>query len=111
MSWSVRLFGKPCNVVRALKEHSEQLKDQCKIEYDAAMPHLVALVEQNFAQPGSGYTTPMVRIDASGSGISKMSAPGAPVAQVQRNCVVKVEAFYEQFVPDLPVHEPAKSSH
>jgi hypothetical protein len=47
MSWSINKSGTVEEVVMALKEQSEYLSDQSKEEYDAALPHMIALVEQN----------------------------------------------------------------
>lgn len=48
MSWSVTFIGKPENVSKALKEHSSKIDGYSKEEFDAALPHLDALVSQNF---------------------------------------------------------------
>lgn len=47
MSWSIYVSGTPEEVVVKIKEQSESLSDQSKEEFDAAMPHMIALVEQN----------------------------------------------------------------
>ena len=47
MSWSVNKTGTPDEVVAYLKEQSNILYGQSKEEYDAALPHLIAIVEQN----------------------------------------------------------------
>ncbi len=64
MSWSVTFFGKPEKVAEALEAYSEKLSDYSKEEYDKALPHMVALVKQNFGQEqqlikfsGSGHGT------------------------------------------------------
>jgi hypothetical protein len=62
MSWSVQFIGKPEKVVEALNAESEKLNGQSKVEYDSALPHLVALVNENF---GTGYP---VKLAASGHG-------------------------------------------
>lgn len=47
MSWSVYLIGSPENVSKALDTNSTNLSGQSKAEFDAALPHIKALVEQN----------------------------------------------------------------
>jgi hypothetical protein len=47
MSWAVYTKGTPEEVVKALEEHSNAISDQSKEEYDAALPHLIALVKEN----------------------------------------------------------------
>lgn len=47
MSWSITLIGRPEKVCERLKKHSELLKDESKIEFDDALPHIMALVSQN----------------------------------------------------------------
>lgn len=59
MSWSIQTTGTVEEVVRALQR--ESFSDQSKEEYDAALPHVIALVEQNI-----GGT---VTLSASGSGV------------------------------------------
>ena len=62
MSWSVQFIGKPEKVVEALTEQSEKISGESKVEYDTALPHLIALVKENF---GSGYA---IKLVASGRG-------------------------------------------
>lgn len=62
MSWSVGFIGKSENVAKALQEYSAKVTGQSKIEYDDALPHLVALVKQNFG------TEQLIKISAAGSG-------------------------------------------
>lgn len=47
MSWSIYKSGTVEEVVNALEEQSKNLSDQSKEEYDAALPHLIALVKEN----------------------------------------------------------------
>jgi hypothetical protein len=64
MSWSLTLIGKTDNIVKALKEQSDKLSGGSKVEFDAALPHLVGLVEQNF----NATDNPVMQIQASGHG-------------------------------------------
>jgi len=66
MSWSVTFIGKPENVSKALKNHSDQLSGYSKEEYNAALPHLDALINQNF-NADEKYPV-VVKIVASGHG-------------------------------------------
>lgn len=93
MSWSVSFIGKPKNVVTALHEESNKHNGQSKVEYDSALPYLIAIVEQNFALEGSGYNEPIVSLDASGSG----TATGGR-EQVHRILSVTLRPFYTQLV-------------
>jgi hypothetical protein len=63
MSWSINFIGKPENVAAALVEQSAKMDGQSKVEYDAALPHFVALVKENF-----GPNPPFVKLAASGHG-------------------------------------------
>jgi hypothetical protein len=63
MSWSIGLIGKPENLVKALKAESERLKDQSKEEFDAALPHMIGLIELNVSE----NPVPM-KLEASGHG-------------------------------------------
>lgn len=62
MSWSVNFVGKPENISKALEENSGKLSGVSKEEYDTALPHIVALVNQNF---NKDYP-PILKIDANG---------------------------------------------
>ena len=64
MSWSIQFIGKPERVAEALTAQSEKFDSVSKIEYDAALPHLVGLVNQNF---GHQY---LLKLQASGGGYS-----------------------------------------
>jgi hypothetical protein len=87
MSWSITLIGKPENIATALTAQSEKFDGQTKIEFDAALPHLVGLVSQNFAN-----ITPVLKLEASGHGYATNGE------QVQRTCLVKIESLYGQLV-------------
>lgn len=92
MSWSIALIGKPENVAKAIEDHGQKLDGQCKVEYDAASPHLAALVRENYVANGSGHVPPIVKIEASGSGGAKGDV------QTYRNCTVKIENLYNTLV-------------
>jgi hypothetical protein len=84
MSWSVQFIGKPEKVVEALNAQSETMKTysgDSKAEFDAALPHLVALVNENF---GTGYP---VKLVASGHGVSGGDKPN-------RQLTVSLEVIY-----------------
>lgn len=76
MSWSVTLIGNPDNIAKALEKESEILSGNSKVEFDAALPHLLGLVKENFntVQP------PVLKIVASGHGYDNY-----------RNCLVHIE--------------------
>jgi len=69
MSWSVNFIGKPEKVSEALMAQSAQMNGDSKVEYDAALPHLVALVNENF-----GNDSP-VKLAASGHGTAGGTNP------------------------------------
>jgi hypothetical protein len=83
MSWSITFIGKPENVAKALEEESVKLNGLSKDEYDAAVPHFIAIVKQNYG----GDKPPMIKISASGSGYTSNG-------KEQRQCTVSVEAWY-----------------
>lgn len=87
MSWSITIIGKPENVAKALEEQSAKLTGQSKVEYDDALPHFAALVNQNF-----GADPSLVRIIASGHGYASEGV------QKQRQCTVTLECFYGTLV-------------
>ena len=60
MSWSISYIGKPSAVAKALDAYmADAQPSQSKDEYDAAKPHLLALVNENVGQN-------MVTISANG---------------------------------------------
>jgi hypothetical protein len=87
MSWSITFIGKPENVANALEEQSTKLEGQSKVEYDSALPHMVALVKENF-----GTDEPIIKIAANGHGYS------ANGEQQQRQLVVTIERIYGTLV-------------
>lgn len=87
MSWSITFIGKPENVANALEEQSAKLSDQSKVEYDIALPHMVALVKENF-----GDDSPVIKITGNGHGYSVNGE------QRQRQCVVSIERIYGTLV-------------
>lgn len=92
MSWSVSFFGKPEAVAKALEDAGAGLTGQSRIEFDAAKPHLVALVLNNFVMEGFGYNSPaLVELSAAGSGASG-GKDGAE--QLQRSCSVTLKPIY-----------------
>jgi hypothetical protein len=64
MSWSAYFIGNPDKIVKALEDQSATLTGPSKTEYDAALPHLIGLVQQNMnkTQP------PVLKLAASGHG-------------------------------------------
>lgn len=71
MSWSIVFTGTPEEIVKSLDEHSGKISGQSLVEYDAAKPHMTALVAENFAKEGSGYNPPTLILEASGHGSSR----------------------------------------
>jgi hypothetical protein len=92
MSWSFSCIGKPAAVAAALESHGNTLSGQSRVEFDAARPHLVALVRENFVNPGSGHTETLIDFEASGSG----SARGDQ--QLQRSCTVSIKPTWKTLV-------------
>ena len=64
MSWSINMIGTPEKLVEALKKHSETLSGKSKEEFDAALPHMIALIEEN----KGGYAKNALEISGSGHG-------------------------------------------
>ncbi len=97
MSWSINLMGKPEDVARALQAQSETLSGQSKAEFDDALPHLMALVRQNFVDAEHcHYPAPFLYIEASGSGSARRT--GDVDRQVERSCSVKIGRHYSTLV-------------
>ena|SRR5258705_9473460 len=94
MSWSITLIGKPEDISNALDEKNTKLDAQSKLEFDDALPHMKALLLQNFdKRPGVGYTSPQImKLTASGSGYT------VDGEQRQRSFSANIETLYGQFV-------------
>jgi hypothetical protein len=92
MSWNVSMIGTPEKVAIALEEHAGTLTGQSRVEYEAAAPHLAALVRQNFAQTGM-----VVKVDANGSGqVQGGQAQGG--VDLSRSLSVKLEYSYAKIL-------------
>lgn len=62
MSWSVSFIGTPTAVAKALDSYADSWSaGQSKDEYDAAKPHIIALVQENVGGVGR-----VVQVTASG---------------------------------------------
>lgn len=87
MSWSVIIIGTPEKISTALDEHSTKCEGQSKVEFDDALPHMKALVNQNF-----GSDNPVVKIIANGHGYAEGEV------QKQRYFSLTIERFYGSVV-------------
>lgn len=83
MSWSINFIGNPEKLVSALEEYSTKIDGKSKEEYDAALPHMVGLVKQNY---NKAYP-PVLRINASGHGYTDYN-----------NCMVEIKNLGGQLV-------------
>lgn len=86
MSWSVQFIGQPVKVAEALTAQSATLSGQSKEEFDAALPHLTALVNQNFdvANPASC----VIKLAANGHGYATNGT------MQQSSVTVSIERLY-----------------
>lgn len=97
MSWSISVIGTPENVCKALDEESGKLTGQSKVEFDDALPHLKAIVAQNFAS--APYVCPLIDLEASGHGSAQADPVNkVDVRQVQRQLSVTLRHHYKKIV-------------
>ena len=94
MSWSINATGTPEEVVKALQEESSHYTGQCKAECDGAVPHIIALVQQNYVTPAGAARSPpyrcvKIKLHAHGSGCS------GDGAELNRECAVQIETIYQ----------------
>lgn len=99
MSWSFQAIGNTQRLVEALEAHSEKISkdptDYCRMEFEAAKPHLIALVKQNFAAEGTEFTKPMIQLTASGSATSRVDMNDANKRNVvSSNVSVELKQHY-----------------
>ncbi len=80
MSWSIYSVGTPQRVIEDLNKHSQVVSGNSKEEYDKALPHLVALVGQNFGSYDS-HQTPIVKFSAGGHGSGSPAQPSGPAGE------------------------------
>lgn len=76
MSWSAYYIGTPDKLVEALQKQSESLIGNSKAEFDAALPHITAMIQQNKGKD----KPPVLNLAASGSAYDGQSS-----------CIVKIE--------------------
>lgn len=91
MSWSFAATGTPEKIIAEIKRVCDKeytAGTQSRLEFERALPHLVGLLELNYANPGSGYDEPIVRIEASGSGTTKNGE------QVAEQVTAKIERVW-----------------
>lgn len=70
MSWSAYYIGTPDNLSEALKKQSDNLSGNSKEEFDAALPHIAALIQQNKGKD----KPPVLHLQASGSAYDGQSS-------------------------------------
>jgi hypothetical protein len=90
MSWSITIIGHPQNVATALTAQSEKMEGQSKVEFDSALPHMAALVQENFN--AEGVPAPVVKLTASGHGYATDGV------QKQRYFTANIEVLYATLV-------------
>ena len=90
MSWSVTIIGHPANVGVALTAQSATLEGQSKVEFDSALPHLIALANENFNP--AGMPPPVIKLAANGHGYA------AGGEQKQRYFTATIEVVYATLV-------------
>jgi hypothetical protein len=78
MSWSISYIGTPEKISKALKSHSETLTGKSKEEFDAALPHLDALVSQNV---NTNYPIAL-RLNANGHGYNDNNQVNASIENI-----------------------------
>lgn len=85
MSWSIDLIGNQHAIVYELVAKSGPMAGDSKVEYDAALPHIIGLVEQNWSMD---YPC-VLRVTANGHGVGEKAR--SLNVQVQR---VNAELLY-----------------
>lgn len=89
MSWSVSCVGTRDAICRHLDEQSTKLTGFSKEEFDAALPHMKGLVNQNISKSAPNR---LIKLVASGHG----SKSGDEITDL--NCVVSIEPFWGHLV-------------
>lgn len=97
MSWSICIIGKPKALLCALRKESERLTGASKTEFDAALPNMAGLLEENF---GPHDSERLMRLSANGHGTFVNGEP------VTRYCSFSMEPLNGSLVTDVEP-EPA----
>lgn len=97
MSWSFQAIGSPKKVAEAIEQNAEKIskdpKDQSRQEFEQVKPHLLALVNANFAEDNQ-YSKPAIKIAASGSASRRLNAETKEWETVSSSCNVSIECLY-----------------
>ncbi len=98
MSWSIAVIGTMSAILAAIEQEAAKQSGQCKAEFDAAKPHLIGLVSQNFNNK-PGVSAPILHLEASGSGYTSGGK------EHYRQCSASVKYLSARLVTD-PVAPP-----
>lgn len=90
MSWSIAIIGHPAKIDAKLAELSNKFDSQTKVEFDDALPHLSALVRQNWNP--ADQEQPVIKLEASGHGYAVNGD------QKQRTLKASIESFWATIV-------------
>ena len=96
MSWAFSCIGKPAQIADALERYGALQVGQTKIEFYASMPHLIALVRENFSDEGNDGD-PLIDFEACGAGRTQSVVAGDP-KQSYRTCEVSIKLLKKTLV-------------
>jgi hypothetical protein len=74
MSWNIAIIGYPSHLVAALHKESERLTGNSKLEFDAALPNMVNLINLNYNNQAEGQV-PVLRLVAHGHAYANETGP------------------------------------
>lgn len=84
MSWSAYYIGTPDKLVEALTKQSEGLIGNSKTEFDAALPHIIGLIQQNKGKDKQ----PILDIRANGSAWDGQSSCTVDIKNMGSNVLI-----------------------
>lgn len=93
MSWSISALGKPEDICGEMLRYLGTLNGQSANEFHDAMPYLQGLLRQNFVTEAGGGLSPLIRLDANGSGSADASGN-----QLRRQCNVTIKPEFTKLV-------------
>ena len=91
MSWSVNMVGVSAAIAEALPKEAEKHDGQSRLEFEAALPHLLGIIRENFVA-NQGVSEAVLHLEASGHGHVRDGL------QIQRSLRVKLDSFYATLV-------------
>lgn len=84
MSWNAYYMGTPDKIVEALTKQSLASTGNTKTEFDAALPHIIGLIQQNKGKD----KPPILKLSANGSAWDDQSSCTVDIQNIGSNILI-----------------------